>query len=90
MIFVDLDNHRLELPVFNDPQGLEVRWQTYQILTAVVHFRPSRQAGQHRVVAFLPDVPGLWYSDDNQPAQKLTRLLPEIEEQCYVRGCLIR
>ena len=33
MIFVDLDNHRLELPVFNDPQGLEVRWQTYPIFT---------------------------------------------------------
>ena len=92
LIPLNLEHRSIEIPSYPFsliPMVLRLD-DSPKISTTIVHLGQPRQAGHCRVAAFFPEERGLWYSDDNQPAQKLERLTVEIKEQCYVLGCLIR
>ena len=87
---VNLNCREIMLPVFTSPLSVEVSWKRYDITTAIIHLGPTQNCGHYRVAAFMNHHATCWYSNDNQAVEPLSNIPVEVQEQCYILGCLAR
>ena len=87
---IDLNSREIMLSVFTSQSNTEVSWKFYDITTAIVHLGPTQNSGHYRVAALMPDHATCWYSNDNQAAEQMSVIPAEVQEQCYILGCLLR
>ena len=82
-----LEDKSVRVPIFR-PDSLAVYWEEYTITTAIVHLGETPETGHYRTAAFVPNAPGVWYSDDDRPAELYPEVPKEVAENCYVLGLL--
>ena len=87
---LNLDHRGILLPVFTSPHDVNVDWKQYDIVTAITHLGPTPTSGHYRVAAFMRENATCWYTNDNQAAEVMSNIPAEVQEQCYILGCLAR
>ena len=87
---LNLNNRGILLPVFTSPLHVDVSWKRYDVITAITHLGPTQNTGHYRVAAFMHEYATCWYSNDNQAAESMSTIPAEVQEQCYILGCLAR
>ena len=87
---LNLGNRGILLPVFASPHNVDVNWKQYDIVTAITHLGPTQNSGHYRVAAFMHEHTTCWYTNDNQAAEVMSTIPAEVQEQCYILGCLAR